>query len=319
MDRRLLPLRLRPVSRGGVGSPRPPSPPIYELTFSTDPRLIQGRNNAFYTYQWTGVDERDSSNITQYHDGHLRLIGDSYINLAAPAEGDPSSIGAAPLPLLGGVSGGDGTLPGGFSFEILFKADTVERWAKVLDFGNGPERDNILLGYEGESDTLRLEQFVDGQQWTMPCIDHVVLHQWYHVVVVFHRARWNRIDERGNATCYVQGVQTHNRTNVPMPLAVRRSTCFIGKSHWTADEYFDLLLDTFRVYDYALLSHEVAALYKVTHEPLPSEPDLTLEHTWHSAPIASYQFLAPPLRYKSTWVTSSTGRAHSTRPTHTHT
>ena len=272
-----------------------PRPPVYELTFSTDPRQIQaGRNAAFFTYTWTSLDERDSSNITQYHDGHLRLIGNNYIDLSAPSEGAPDSIGAAPLPLLGGVSGGDGTLPGGFSFEILFKADTVERWAKVLDFGNGAERDNILLGYEGESDMLRLEQYVEGVQWTMPCIEHVQLHQWYHVVVVFHRARWNRIDERGNATCFVQGAQTFHRTNVPMPLAVRRNTCYIGKSHWIADEYFDLLLDTFRVYDYALLAPEVAQLYKATHEPLPTQENPALEHTYHTAPVASYKFLTQP-------------------------
>ena len=271
-----------------------PRPPVYELTFSTDPRSIYpGYPASYFTYQWTGVDERDSSNITQYHDGHLRLIGNSYIDLAAP-DLDPASIGAAPIPLLGGGSGGEGTLPGGLTIEILFKADTVETWAKVMDFGNGERKDNIILGYEGDSDTLRLEQYIDGVQWTMPCIEHVVLHQWYHVVVVFSRARWNRPDERGNATCYVNGHSTFNRSNIPMPLPVVRNTAYIGKSHWIEDQYFDLLLDTFRVFDYALLAPEVLGLYKATHEPLPTIPDPTLDHAYHTSPVASYKFLTAP-------------------------
>ena len=267
---------------------------MYELTFSTDPRQIFfGRANSFFTYAWTNVDERDPSNITQFHDGHLRLTGDQFIDLNAPSEGDPSSVGAAPLPLIGGVSGGDGTLPGGFTIEVLFKALTVERGAKVLDFGNGPGRDNIILGYETNSNRLSLEQYVEGVYWSMPCINSVTLNAWYHVVITFHRARWNRIDERGNVTCFVNGAQSFTRPNVPMPLAVRRSTSFIGRSHWVGDEYFDLLLDTFRLFDYALLPQEVRELYTVTHEPLPVDVNPAVDHRYHSGPLASYKFLQP--------------------------
>ena len=267
-----------------------PRPPVYELTFSTDPRRIFfGRPNNFFTYQWTNVDERDSSNITAYHDGHLRLIGDSYIDLAAAAqEFDPSSIGAAPLPVIGGPSGGDGTVPNGWSIEVLFKADTVERFAKVFDFGNGIERDNILLGYVLNDPILRLEQFVEGVQWYMPCLDPVVLHTWYHVVVVFHKQRWN--SDRGNATCYVNGNLTFTDSNAPMPMPVRRNTAYIGKSHWP-DEYFDMFLDTFRLYDYALLGSEIKKLYQATHEPLPQDNSGSVhDYTYHTAPIASYTF-----------------------------
>ena len=281
-------------------------PPVYELTFSTDPRLAlglgapgqNGRQPGWFTYNWTNVDERDSSNITKYHDGHLLLIGDSYVDLAAPNEGsDPSSIAAAPIPVIGGVSGGDGTLPGGWSFEILFKADTVEQWAKVFDCGNGKRRNNIILGYEGQDARLRLEQFVGSQeeQWTLYPLDNVLTNVWYHIVVVFQRERWDRIDPRGTASVYVNGVLTANDTNAPMPLPVQRTTCYIGKSHWENDQYFDLLLDTFRLYDYALSASDVSMLYLITHSPLPTDvPNGELDHSWHSGPIASYSFNRAP-------------------------
>jgi len=280
-------------------------PPVYEQTFSTDPRLVlgygapgaNGRQASFFTYNWTNVDERDSSNITKYHDGHLVLAGDSYVDLAASNDGsDPSSLGAAPIPVIGGVSGGDGTLPGGWSFEILFKADTTEQWAKVFDCGNGKRRNNIILGYVGETSQLRLEQYVGAnqEQWTLHPLDNVETNVWYHIVVVFQRERWDRIDPRGNVTVYVNGVATANDTNAPMPLPVQRTTCYIGKSHWEADQYFDLWLDAFRLYDYALSASDVAMLYLITHSPLPTDVSTETDHSWHSGPVASYTFNRAP-------------------------
>ena len=73
------------------------------------------------------------------------------------------------MPPLAWGGGGDGALPGGFSLEVLFKADTIERWAKVFDFGNGPERDNSPVGYEDTSATLRLEQWTDWSAACTPC------------------------------------------------------------------------------------------------------------------------------------------------------
>ena len=281
-------------------------PPVYEQTFSTDPRLVlgygapgqNGRQASFFTYNWTNVDERDNSTITQYHDGHLVLAGDSYVDLAAPNDGsDPSSVGSAPIPVIGGVSGGDGTLPGGWSFEILFKADTTEQWAKVFDCGNGKRRNNIILGYEGDTNKLRLEQFIGSaeEQWTLYALDNVVVSQWYHIVVVFQRERWDRIAERGNVTVFVNGVQTANDSNAPMPLPVQRTTCYIGKSHWENDQYFDLWLDAFRLYDYALAPADIAMLYLITHSPLPTDVSTgESDYTWHSGPIASYSFNRAP-------------------------
>ena len=280
-------------------------PPVYEQTFSTDPRLVlglgaggaNGRQPSFFSYNWTNVDERDSSNITAYHDGHLVLAGDSFVDLAARSDGnDPSALGSEPIPVIGGVSGGDGTLPGGWSFEILFKADTVEEWAKVFDCGNGKRRNNIILGYEGNSNRLRLEQIIGQaeEQWTLFALDDVKTNEWYHVVVVFARERWDRIDTHGNVTVFVNGVMTANATNAPMPLPVHRTTCYIGKSHWENDQYFDMWLDAFRLYDYALTPSDVAMLYLITHSPLPTDTQSEPDYQWHSGPVASYSFNRAP-------------------------
>ena len=281
-------------------------PPVYELTFSTDPRLVLGygaggggRPAQFFSYNWTNIDERDSSNITKYHDGHLVLKGDSFVDLSAPNDGgDGTSIGAAPIPTIGGVSGGDGMLAGGWSFEILFKADTIEQWAKVFDCGNGRRKNNILLGYEWTTSRLRLEQYIgqDEQFMALNAVESLELNVWYHIVVVFQRERWDRIDTHGSVKIYVNGNLTGNATNALMPLPVQRTTCYIGKSHWVEDEYFDMMLDSFRLYDYALQQSDVSMLYLITHSPLPTDlPNAAGEHAdhWHSQPIASYTFARP--------------------------
>jgi len=134
-------------------------PPIYELTFSTDPRKITG-SRLNYTYSWSDVSPGDNSSVAQYHGGHLDLTGDQFVDLIATRRWGPESwTGASAPPMIGGLaeSGADGTLPTGWSIEVLFKAKTVERWAKVFDLGAGAGVDNVVLGYEDSTRNFRLE------------------------------------------------------------------------------------------------------------------------------------------------------------------
>ena len=138
-----------------------PRPPVYELTFSHDPRLVQNPNNVNFnwTYQWTDRDEGDTSNITKYHNGHLLLTGDMYIDLEASTGN--ASIGASALPMIGGDnSGANGTLPKGWTIEVLFKALTVETYADLLDFSNGASEDNIIIGWTSGSSALIFDYYV---------------------------------------------------------------------------------------------------------------------------------------------------------------
>ena len=271
-----------------------PRPPVYELTFSHDPRLIQNlplMQN--WTYRWTDVDDMDSSNITKYHNGHLVLVGDSYIDLEA--QSGYSSVGARPLPRIGGANtGANGTLPLGWSIEILFKPNTHEWWAKAFDIGGGVGLDNLILGYDNNSTLMRFEVYnsMSGNQSIMPVIDNTTLHHWYHVVIVItpHVFPGSRVS---HVATYVDGVLGHTAQWFNSPRDINRTHAYIGKSNW-ANEYFDCYLDTFRLYDYSLSAAEVHSLYTVTHEELPAASVPVQSFEYHTAPVASYTFSKRP-------------------------
>ena len=270
-----------------------PRPPVYELTFSHDPRLIQAAAYN-YTYSWSTVDDKDPSNVTAYHAGHLVLTGDQYIDLEAGSGN--SSVGATAMPVVGGWnSGANGTLPMGWSFEVLFKASTQEWWAKVFDVGSGVGVDNLILGYYDNTTLLRFEVYnsESNNQSIQTVIPNTTLGHWYHVVLTlapyqFAGSRVSRLH------VYVDGKLMYNIAYFNTPRAVRRTHAYIGKSNW-ANEYMDMYLDTFRLYDYALTADEVAALYVVTHEELPNATvSGVISHEYHTGPVSSYTFTRRP-------------------------
>ena len=284
-----------------------PRPPAYELTFATDPRLIQGGQSnpgGLYTYSWTDRDPRDNSAVMRYHDGFLNLTGNQYIDLQNRFGN--ASVGVAPPPIIGSVSGGNGTLDEGWSFEIMFKATTVEQFAKLFDFGNGEWVDNVGLGYEGTQSLLRFEVVRDGNQTNLPLIN-LDTNRWYHIILVVRpmlplvQGRWLY----ANVSSYIDGRVGPSRTSTgpanyfPYPAAVYRQHSYIGKSNWQeryGDEYFDCLLDTFRIYDYALSPEDARALYVVTHEELPRDANqnVTQTYEYHTGPVTSLTFTNQP-------------------------
>ena len=275
-----------------------PRPPIYELTFSSDPRLIQFQNYS-YTYSWNEFDPRDNSSVAKYHNGFLNLTGDQHIDLSGRTGN--SSVGVVPPPILFGENmGGNGTVERGWSIEILFKPQTWERFAKIFDFGNGEWEDNIGIGYQDTTPALRFEVTKGSgsdKQRDIPLIANTVLGRWYHVIVVM-RPQGPMVGgtyQYANVSCYVDGVlnaRTAAYNNYPWPNAVHRNHSYVGRSNWGNDEFFDMYLDTFRIYDYALTTPEVRDLYTVTHEELPREnnSNQTLAYNYHTGPVTAFTF-----------------------------
>ena len=262
-----------------------PRPPVYELTFSTDPRLI-GTRLPSYNYSWSDRDLNDGSNITKYHNGHLVLRQDSFIDMARTS--GPASIGATPLPTIGGQnSGANGTLPRGWTIEVLVKALTVEPWAKIYDIGSGAPMDNILLGYEEFSNRLRFEWFIAGVvQPTLIVLGTTTANTWYHITVVMQQGATVASNQ---VISYVNGIRTNSTMGVTLPRSILRTEAYVGKSHWN-DEYFDCYLDAFRLYDYALSQQEATDLYKANIEQVQIDIDRSVNPVYHSAPQAAFTF-----------------------------
>ena len=277
-----------------------PRPPVYELTFSSDPRLIQSMQYD-YTYSWTDRDPADSSDVMKYHDGFLNLTGNQYIDLQQRYGAD--SVAVAAPPIIGGPSGGNGTLEEGWSFEILFKPKTREKFAKLFDFGNGPWQDHIFMGYEDETPQFQFGVVRNTNLTYLPIINPLVLNHWYHVIVVLRPVMPVRSGDQvlyANVTSYIDGVagpMTGPNAAFPWPAPVHRNFSYIGRSVWGGtDELFDGLIDTFRIYDYALSRQEAMDLYTVTHEELPRDTNSnqTIVYQYHTGPVTSLTFTTRP-------------------------
>ena len=94
--------------------------------------------------------------------------------------------------------------------------------------------------------------------------------------------------ERGansTQTAYVNGVKTRTILNGCFPRNAARSNAYIGKSWFTADQYFNGSIDAFRVYDYIVTEEKIAQLYTLVRLP----------NVFTSAPTRAYSFSRQPL------------------------
>ena len=259
--------------------------PVFNANFSVNPAQMPGVV-APTNYAWLANDPSDSSALQTAHQGLVSFNGiANFINLSTSA--GPSSIGLT-LPLLGTTS--SSTTAPGWSFEFVWKPlGEQNTWAKLADFGNGASsgyypssNDDWTFGFDGNDQTEFLLETYNagpgsGQPQTSPNFTHgwqelqtLVIGQWYHMVVVqipvgtqgganwmiyVNGALFNWAYPLNNqqplTTSYLQGAN--------MPLPNPRSQAYLGKSNWN-DPYLACLIDSVRIYDYALSQAQVTAL-----------------------------------------------------------
>lgn len=155
----------------------------------------------------------------------------------------------------------------GVSFAFWFKpTGTQGSYARIFDFGNSTQSDNIIFGrystnnypmlqiYNGvgqaSSTTATLtdeSDFFSNQVWK-----HAVWTMTYSTEAT---STWN---------VYINGKQygsTTLTTAGAYPTSLIRTSCFIGKSNWTLDGLLNGQVADFRVYNSVLTQANVTALY----------------------------------------------------------
>ena len=238
----------------------------FELNFNLDPRInyITNSTTASPLYNWLNYDPLDSPLPTKYnhHQGMIQLVQSAaqyqWIDLNKAT--GPNSAGVL-IPVIGGASSSvQYSSAPGWSFEIVFKAGSRTSWAKMFCMGNAAYVDNILIGWDGEFTTNLTISFQSFDQYgnnqLLKVLTPTQFNRWYHLVIV--------IEPSGYQASYVDGVLTNFLTNGVYPRSVVRSESYLGKSEWIADSYFNMKLDTFRVYDTALTPAQIGLLYSAT-------------------------------------------------------
>ncbi|NBO55284.1 MAG: hypothetical protein EBU84_11980, partial [Actinobacteria bacterium] len=156
-----------------------------------------------------------------------------------------------------------GTVPAGFAdfttgFTISFFArflTTTGAWQRIIDFGNGGESNNILVGRYWNTDQLVL-QFFKGTV-TSPvgyCTSDagaIVNNVWTHFAIT--------VDPTNGCIIYKNGIVIKTVSSyTTMPNNISRTTNFIARSHWSADTYFTGAIGDLALYNTALTASQVA-------------------------------------------------------------
>ncbi len=140
----------------------------------------------------------------------------------------------------------------GCTISLWVYPTSVQNWARFIDFGNGAASDNIWFGRQASTNNLEFECWAGGSSggW-VAAADAITLNAWQMFTVT--------VDQSGNVRLFKNGQLVG--TGTTSPTSVTRTNNYIGRSNWSADDYYQGRMDDIRIYNYNLSDAEVTALY----------------------------------------------------------
>lgn len=141
---------------------------------------------------------------------------------------------------------------GGLTFNLWAMPTAAGSWARFLDFGNGAPEDNIYFCRQGTADTLYFSIYNGTAGMGVSAANTLSADEWQMLSVT--------MDQSGNVVLYKNGSQVQTGT-VALPATVVRTINYVGRSNWTADAYYQGLMDDIQVFNYAKTADEIAQFY----------------------------------------------------------
>ena len=234
-------------------------------------------NSSDTTYQsvTSGVDVLTSNADTLSISSGLAAQPDSTGTVAFLSTTPGGSIGELGSLELDGSSTGYATLPqksigGPLTFETWVNLKSYTNWSRILDLGNGPGNNNIMLGLTGDTGNLFF-QVIDGSGVTTVHINPSVqppLNQWNHIAAT--------IDSNRNATLYLNGAVIGSAVATALPPVTTRSNNYIGRSNWQADANLNGSIQDLRLYSASRTQSQIIADSQSTVNPA----DATLTYAY---------------------------------------
>ncbi|MDZ8237186.1 MAG: LamG-like jellyroll fold domain-containing protein [Nostoc sp. ChiQUE01a] len=117
----------------------------------------------------------------------------------------------------------------GFTIEAWVYYNSFKFWSRIIDFGNGVDKDNIVFANEANTNTLILQI----KKITVERIranNILETGKWMHLAAT--------VDSSGNGKLYKNGAEIQSG-KIQLPGNFNRSLNYIGRSNWTQDGYFD--------------------------------------------------------------------------------
>ncbi|MCP4698212.1 MAG: PASTA domain-containing protein [Gammaproteobacteria bacterium] len=139
----------------------------------------------------------------------------------------------------------------GLTVEAWVYYNGFPKWSRIIDFGNGAGRDNILMANESGTNHLVFDVYKGGGSGGK-VIARGALEKgrWQHLAV--------SMDGAGNVRIYKNGnLLVKGRTAVPN--AIKRTLNYIGKSNWSTDAYFNGMISDLRFWNKARSQNDIRA------------------------------------------------------------
>ncbi|MDB9545621.1 DUF2235 domain-containing protein [Microcystis aeruginosa CS-1036] len=136
----------------------------------------------------------------------------------------------------------------GFTVEAWVQHKSFRSWSRIIDFGNGAEKNSIVLGNVGKSKPLGLHLFCNNEKHFIEAPNALEIGKWTHVAAT--------IDKSGMGKLYKNG-QLIQSKQLSLPDNLNRTLNYIGKSNWVNDGYFEGQMTEVRVWNIARPESEI--------------------------------------------------------------
>ncbi|MGH2271772.1 LamG-like jellyroll fold domain-containing protein, partial [Anaerohalosphaeraceae bacterium U12dextr] len=162
----------------------------------------------------------------------------------------------------------------GFSVCLWAYPTAVKSWARFIDFGNGSSANNLLLARYSSTNDLVFESYNGSSSGgIVRATNAIELNQWQFFAAT--------LDASGNVKLYKNGVLVKSGTSAA-PTKVNRTQCYIGRSNWSSDAYYQGSMDDIRIFNTVLTQQQIQNLMvglTEAYAPKPAEHSSASQQT----------------------------------------
>lgn len=158
-----------------------------------------------------------------------------------------------------------------FTFETWLYKRNSNNWSRIFDFGNGPNMQNVIVALSSGTDGhLSFHVYNDGWNKSFSLDNATPINQWAHLAL--------RLTDH-IAWVYINGEQVKLGL-LQQPQDTIRSIDYIGRSNWSSDDFADVLLDEFRIYNTALDPSTIQSHFRQGLENPETDTNLIVYYTF---------------------------------------
>ena len=139
---------------------------------------------------------------------------------------------------------------GDFTISVWFKLDQINANARILDFGNAPNNNNIILAFTPNA-KIFLAIYDSNKVVYLSSNDTILVNKWYHTAVVVNGTV---------GSIYLNGVLNVKGPTI-IPRAVNRPFNYVGKSN-SNNPFLQGTIDDLQIYNKSLGSSQINDIFQ---------------------------------------------------------